>query len=89
MNEYEVRFINAAAEELQRLDAVVQRRVIRRLNWLKSNFGSITPEPLTGGLAGFFKLRAGDYRVIYEIMRDECVIMVHMVGHRRDVYRRQ
>ncbi len=89
MNEYEVRFIDAAADEFQRLDAVVQRRLVRRLNWLKVNLDAITPEPLTGGFSGLFKLRAGDYRAIYELVREERIIMVHMVGHRKDIYRRQ
>lgn len=89
MDEYEIRFIDAAADDLQRLDSVVQRRLVRRLNWLKANLDAISLEPLTGGFSGLFKLRVGDYRAIYEVLREERVIMIHMVGHRRDIYRRQ
>ena len=35
-----------------------------------------------------YRLRVGDYRVIYEIRDDQLVIHVVKVGHRRNVYRR-
>jgi mRNA interferase RelE/StbE len=34
-----------------------------------------------------YRLRVGDYRVIYEIMDDQLVILVVGVGHRREIYR--
>jgi hypothetical protein len=43
--------------------------------------------PFTGNLSDFYKLRVGDYRVIYEIVREETTILVHAVGHRSKVYR--
>jgi mRNA interferase RelE/StbE len=36
-----------------------------------------------------FKLRVGDYRVVYELIHEEQVVMVHAIGHRREVYRRR
>ena len=44
---------------------------------------------LTGDLAGLHKLRVGDYRVVYEVLHSEQTIIVHLVGHRRDIYRRR
>ncbi|NOR82244.1 MAG: hypothetical protein GQ526_01990 [Ardenticatenales bacterium] len=38
-------------------------------------------------LSRFCKLRVGDYRVLYQVLRDEQTIVIHQVGHRRDVYR--
>jgi len=40
-------------------------------------------------LSGLYKLREGDYRIIYEIIRKENVILVHSIGHRREVYQRR
>lgn len=40
-------------------------------------------------LAGFYKLRVGDYRVIYEILHEEQMIVIHEVGHRREIYRKR
>jgi mRNA interferase RelE/StbE len=42
--------------------------------------------PLTADLAGCFKLRIGDYRVIYEFGRSVRIITIDRVGHRRDIY---
>jgi mRNA interferase RelE/StbE len=47
----------------------------------------VKPQPLTGGLGGLYKFRAGDYRVIDEILREERTILIHAVGHRREIYR--
>jgi mRNA interferase RelE/StbE len=44
---------------------------------------------LSGGLAGFYRLRVGDLRVIYEILDREQTLIVHAIGHRRDIYRKR
>ncbi|MDX2229831.1 MAG: type II toxin-antitoxin system RelE/ParE family toxin [Leptolyngbyaceae cyanobacterium bins.349] len=46
----------------------------------------ITPQPLSNNLSGFFKLRVGDYRVVYEFSRPEQTITVDRVGHRSNIY---
>ena len=49
------------------MDPPVARRIADRIRWLAEHFEEITPEPLTGDLAGLFKCREGDYRVIYNL----------------------
>ena len=44
---------------------------------------------LTGPLAGLCKLREGDYRIIYQVLHNEETIVVHAIGHRRDIYRKK
>jgi len=36
-----------------------------------------------------YKLREGDHRIIYQILRKEKLILIHCIGHRKDVYRRR
>ncbi len=84
---YEIRILTAAADELSKIDQSVGRRLAAKIRWLAENFDDLRPEMLTGDLAGFFKLRVGDYRIVYEVLRDEHVVVIHMIGHRRDVYR--
>ncbi len=72
---------------LARLDKSVGRRIVKRINWLAASLDDIRPESPTGDLAGFYKLRVGDYRVLYEILQDEQTIVIHMIGHRREIYR--
>lgn len=84
---YRIRLLDAAAKELSKLDRPVASTVVRRLRWLAGRIDQIDPEPLHGNLSDFYKLRVGDYRVIYEIVREETTILVHAVGHRSKVYR--
>lgn len=86
---YRIHILDAATRELARLDRPVGRRVVKRIRWLAANLDDLTPESLTGDLAGFYKLRAGDYRVLYEILHEEQTIVIHQIGHRREVYRRR
>lgn len=74
-----------AIEDLQRLDRPVAKRILSKISWFSHHFNSITPEPLSGDLAGTFKLRIGDWRVIYTIESDKIVIQA--IDHRREVYK--
>jgi len=85
---YSVRMLEGATRDLQRLDRAVARRIAGRLQWLAENLDAIKPVPLAGELSGLYKLRTGVYRVIYEILREERLIVVHCIGHRSDIHRR-
>lgn len=84
---YHVSVLAPAARDLARLDKPVAQRIVRRLEWLASNLDEIHPEALKRTLSDFFKLRIGDYRVIYEIIQDERRVVIHCIGHRREIYR--
>jgi mRNA interferase RelE/StbE len=84
---YQLRILDAAARELAALDRQVASRVAKRVRWLAENLDSIKPQPLSGELSDFYKLRVGDYRVVYQILTREQTVVVHAIGHRREVYR--
>ena len=63
--------------------------LLQRIHWLAENMDEVKPEPLTGDLAGLYKLRVGNYRVIYERVHDERTIVIHAIGHRREIYRKR
>ena len=83
----EVEFSNAARRDMRRLDKHVAHRILSRLLWFAENVNDITPLPMKGEWAGFFKLRIGDYRVLYDMIDEERVIFVLRAGHRREIYR--
>lgn len=83
---YKVEFLDFATESLKKIDAGMQRRILKKIRWLCENFESITPVPLSANLNGLFKLRVGDYRVLYSFDDEIKIISVERVGHRRDVY---
>lgn len=80
-----VRFTPQAEADLARLDREIAQRVLRKIRWLAENFGLITPESLSGPLRGVFKIRVGDYRVLYTYT--ESTIIIHRIAHRREVYK--
>jgi mRNA interferase RelE/StbE len=86
---YTVRIVKVATRELERLDKAVGRRIVQRIKWLAENVERMNPEALKGTLAGLYKLREGDYRIIYQVLRKEHVIMIHSIGHRSEVYRKK
>lgn len=83
---HRIRILKTAADELSRLDTPVSHRIIKRINWLAANLDAIRLEGLTGDLAGLYKLRVGDYRVVYQILHEEQLVLIHAIGHRRDIY---
>ncbi|MGE3799930.1 MAG: type II toxin-antitoxin system RelE/ParE family toxin [Candidatus Kapaibacterium sp.] len=85
---WEVEFTDQSIQELHKLDRTVAQRILRKLRWLSENYSSIEPERLSGQLANLFKLRVGDYRLLYTTSNEERKLIVHMVGHRSEIYKR-
>jgi len=65
----------------------VVERIAAKLLFLADNAEAIRHLPLRGNLSGFYKLRVGDYRVIYKLFRNEKLLLVYALGHRSTVYR--
>jgi mRNA interferase RelE/StbE len=86
---YSVRLLKTASKELEKLDRSVAKRIIDRLEWLSSNLDSTKLFPLKGELSGLYKLREGSHRIIFEILRSENTIIIHAIGHRREIYKRR
>mgnify|MGYP002778739000 CR=1 FL=1 len=53
--------------DFKRLDKLVAVRILKKLQWLSEEGEQISHQPLSANLAGFYKLRVGDYRVIYKL----------------------
>jgi len=83
---YEIRFKPSAAKELARLPREVQRRVAPAIDALAANARPPGAEKLAGEDA--WRIRVGDYRIVYAIEDRVLVILVLHIGNRRDVYRR-
>lgn len=83
---YQAQLTEEALFDLELLSSSVQNRILRKIAWLSANFNELTPLPLTGHLSGLFKLRVGDYRVIYFFDKELEQITVQQIGHRKDIY---
>lgn len=83
---YSVSFEPESIDDLDEISQVVRGRILKKIQWLSANFEKISPLPLTGQWSGFYKLRVGDYRVIYEFDVESQLIFIARVGHRREIY---
>jgi len=87
VTEYRIVFMPQANDDLRRLDRPVAQRVLHKLKWLSQNFSEVTPRRLAGELKAFYKLRVGSYRVIYTVDEERHELVIHLIGHRRDIYK--
>lgn len=83
---FQLRIAAGAEDDLSHLDKSVAQRIARKLIWLSHNARQYPHNALTGDLAGLFRYRVGDYRVIYELRPADELLIVVRVGHRRDIY---
>lgn len=84
---YHFDFTPGAEDDLDRLDPQVRTRVLKRLKWLADNAERVRHESLSGPLGDLFKFRIGDYRVLYDLIHGEHLLLIHEVKHRSEVYR--
>lgn len=86
MVSYKIIYKRSAAKELRKLDKQAGRRVFEAIEALASD-----PRPrgcvqMEGRPS--FRIRVGDYRVVYEVLDKEMTVYVIRVGYRRDVYKK-
>jgi len=80
-----VEWTKDALDDLEKIDNSIVKRILNKISWFSDHFNSITPEPLSGDLSGSYKVRIGDWRVIYTT--ETGVIVIQSVGHRREIYK--
>ena len=81
---YNIEFDKKAVDFFKKLDKSLQNRIGKKIELLKNN--PLLGIPLVGNLSGFYKLRVGDYRVIYKIKNEQLIILILDVGHRKNIY---
>jgi len=75
----------SAAKEIEALPKVDRLRIVQRIRGLAENPRPPGHEKLSG--ADKYRLRQGNYRILYTINGNELIVNVVAVGHRREVYR--
>ncbi len=86
MADYTVVFARSARKELQSLDPQVARRILKNIEAL---VGDPRPSGVVKleGAQDLWRIRVGDWRVIYRVSDPEKLVDVIAVRHRRDAYR--
>ena len=82
---YRIEYTSAAARTLRSLERNTQRRILAKIEALQDN-----PRPPSAiKLAGHdaYRIRIGDYRVVYAVADERLLVLVVDIGHRREIYR--
>jgi mRNA interferase RelE/StbE len=83
---YQVDFTPKALKDLEALDRSIQRRVVEKVTALGEDPRPPGAKALQGS-KGLYRVRVGDYRIIYTVEDGKLLVLVVSVGHRREVYR--
>ncbi len=75
-----------AQRDLDSIDRAIVKQVLKKLGWMEKNFDSVIPRRLSADFSDFYKLRVGDYRIVYDFKRRNSMIYIYMVEHRSKVY---
>lgn len=86
MASYSILITRSAAKELEAVPAKDRKRVVTRIRLLADDPRPAGAEKLSGEEK--YRVRQGNYRILYEIVDETLVVTVVKVGHRREVYRR-
>ncbi|MEU5810905.1 type II toxin-antitoxin system RelE/ParE family toxin [Streptomyces sp. NPDC047718] len=85
---YAFRFTTAAQRQLRAIDKPATMRILTALTMLGDGpFREDAEIKKLSGPSGLYRLRVGSYRIAYQVLDGELVILVVQVGDRRDVYR--
>lgn len=82
---YEVKLSKRAVRELESLDEVMKRRVVLKLE-------ELAEDPFPRGVVklqgrdGVYRVRVGDYRILYEVVATERMVLIDKIDHRSGVY---
>ncbi len=85
---YSIEFAPSAERQYRKLPRQVQIRLRPYVDALAEEPRPHGVERLSGEQS-LYRIRVGDYRIIYTLEDDELIVLVVKVGHRRDVYRRK
>jgi mRNA interferase RelE/StbE len=82
-----IEFTSSAGRDFSKLNREMQQRITAKVDGLADHPRPRGAEKLEGR-ENRYRIRVGDYRVIYEIQDEVLVVLIVRIGHRRDVYRR-
>jgi mRNA interferase RelE/StbE len=84
--EYAIRIAASAARALRKIPTAMRVRIARAIDDLASDPFPPGARKLQGEVHAY-RIRVGDYRVIYDVLQEELVVLVLRMGHRKDIYR--
>ncbi len=82
---YKVKLSNKAVKELDKIDFQIVKKLFDKMKNLENNPMPVGSIKLKGENA--YRIRLGNYRIIYEVIEHSKQVLIYKVAHRKDVYR--
>ena len=86
MDEYRIEIKKSAGKELKKIKGKDQERIIERIRGLAQNPRPPGSKKLSGEEK--YRIRQGDYRILYQVFDDTLLVVIVKIAHRRDVYKK-
>jgi len=83
---YRIAYRPAVVADLVKLDKPAAQRLLDKTKWLASNVENLRHDPIAPDLPGLSKYAVGEWRIFYSLDRDEHLLDVHLIAHRKDLY---
>jgi len=86
---FHVEFDKSVYKYLSKLDKYTTKMI---LNWIEDRLENcenprIYGKALSSNLAGLWRYRVGDYRIIAKIIDEKIIVLIIAIGHRKDIYK--
>jgi mRNA interferase RelE/StbE len=85
MAEYEIFFKESVWKELKKIPKIDLKKILKRIEELGKNPRPMGCEKLTSH--ELYRIRQGNYRIVYSIKDNELTVWVIKIGHRKEIYR--
>jgi len=86
--DWKIKVSDTARKQLIKFERQIQRRILRFLRDRVEKNPYDIGTPLKSNLAGLWRYRVGDYRIICDIQKKILTVLVVRIGHRREVYKK-
>ncbi len=83
---YRIELTAGAEADLERLTIEMARRISRLMDLIEMNPLGPPAEALSGDLRGLYRIRSGDYRMVYSVDRERGIVTVEAIAPRGVVY---
>jgi mRNA interferase RelE/StbE len=82
---YTIIFSRSAEKFLDSLDKPTRQRIFEKIRELKTNSANLDTKKLKSQY-NLYRLRVGNFRVVYTIKHEQIIIYIVAIGHRKDIY---
>lgn len=83
---YTILFKPSAKKALEQLERTTRKKIASRIDGLAENPFPVGVRKISGEETAY-RIRVGDYRIIYDVLHKNLVVLILRIGHRREIYR--